>query len=294
MSATRISASADRQSVRVERGDGTHILTHRVRRGQRPSIHPIIAPDGLGVMTEDSPGHHPWQHGLYTGFNRVNNIGFWREEPQDGSFDPCLDAEPLVDAAGVARWSLTNLWSHPDGTRMITEGQRWSLNDAGSSYDIEIDWKLRAEIDIEIGEFMAGGLFLRMPYAPETGGLAVNSDGLRNGAAEKQRARWTAVSMPLAGRADWAGMAIMDHPSNPAHPTTWRVDNELGISPSRVIAGSWTIPAGSVDRYRFLVHVFCGPIDEPALDAVWKRFSGAKEATAPAGDPPGRVARGEG
>ncbi len=156
---------------------------------------------------------------------------------------------------------------------MIQETQAWALSATPLSYTIDIDWRLKAEIDIEIGQFMAGGLFLRMPYTPEGGAAALNSEGQQNDDAEKQRARWTAVAMPLDGRSDWAGMAIMDHPSNPMHPTTWRVDGEFGISPSRVIAGSWKIPKGSTDGYRFRVYVFCGPIDAKAIEASWREFS---------------------
>lgn len=258
--------------VRIARADGSPILTHRLPADARPTFHPIIAPDGKGVMTEDKPAHHIWQQGLYTGFNLVNGIGFWRNEPQDGSFAPRLEGTPRI-ANGGARWALSNPWRHPDGSPMIHETQAWSLDVGEDHYVLELDWGLRAEIDIEIGQFMAGGLFLRMPWTPEKGAKALNSEGQADKDAEKQRARWLAVSMPLEGRSDEAGMAILDHPSNPAHPTTWRMDNEFGISPSRVIAGSWKIPKGTTDRYRFRIYVFCGPINSAAIDGQWQEFA---------------------
>jgi hypothetical protein len=156
---------------------------------------------------------------------------------------------------------------------LIIEHQDWSLVDEGSSFDLDVLWTLQAVVDVEIGQYMAGGLFLRMPYTPEKGGIAVNSDGRANEDAEKQHARWVAVSMPIEGRQDWAGFAMMDHPGNPAHPVTWRVDNELGISPSRCIAESWTIAAGRSEQYRFRLHAFCGPIDAATIDQRWRRFA---------------------
>ena len=48
------------------------ILTQHARPNHRPYLHPIIAPDGNGVLTEYSPSHHPHQTGLYWGFTRVN------------------------------------------------------------------------------------------------------------------------------------------------------------------------------------------------------------------------------
>jgi hypothetical protein len=272
--AARLTATygTDDRTVRVNRGDGSALLVHRVGEGQRPSIHPLYAPEGDGVYTQDSPAHHPWQHGLYTGFNLVNGIGFWKEQPGDGSFHPTLTFAPEVDGS-TARWAVETLWKGPDSATLIIEGQEWALTDAGGTYDLDLGWSLQAMVNVEIGQFMAGGLFLRMPYAEAMGGVVLNSEGHRNGEAEKQRARWVAVSMPIAGRRDWGGVAIMDHPANPAFPVTWRVDNELGVSPSRCIAESWMIPVGMTERYRFRLHVFSGTIDPQDIEVRWSQFA---------------------
>lgn len=260
------------QLVEVCRENGTRLLAHRIFANQRPSIHPIYAPDGNGILTEDAPSHHPWQHGLYTGFNLVNGIGFWKEFAEDGTFHPEL-SEPPRAAGACAHWSLRNLWRAPNATDLITEQQDWTLIDEGSSFNLQVSWRLHALVDVEIGQYMAGGLFLRMPYAEATGGFAVNSEGLTNKDAEKQRARWVAISMPIDGREDWGGFALMDHPGNPAHPVTWRVDNELGVSPSRCIAESWSIPAGTSEHYTFKLHVFVGEVDSQDINARWKQFA---------------------
>jgi hypothetical protein len=43
--------------------DGPALIVQNARRNQRPFLHPIVAPDGLGTLTEDAPPHHPWQQG---------------------------------------------------------------------------------------------------------------------------------------------------------------------------------------------------------------------------------------
>lgn len=252
--------------------NGRHLLTQNLPAGRRAFIHPISVPDGRGLLTEDLPGHHPWQRGLYAGFNLVNGIGFWREQPGDGSFNARLVGTPTSDGDN-ASWTIESRWTHPDGTLMLTETQAWRLAATDRSYVLDLDWSLAAAIDIEIGEFMAGGVFLRMPFAPQRGATALNSEGLKDLDGEKQRARWVAVGMPLIGRDDAAGMAIMDHPTNPAHPVTWRIDTEYGISPSRVIAGSWKIPKGTTERYRFRIFAFCGDIDKVAIESQWQGFA---------------------
>lgn len=257
--------------------DGRHLLTQNLPAGRRAFIHPISAPDGYGILTEDLPGHHPWQRGLYAGFNLVNGIGFWREQPGDGSFNARLIDGP-TSIGDTASWTVQSDWSHPaDGSLMLTETQAWRFTPGETSYVIDLDWSLKAAIDIEIGQFMAGGLFLRMPYAPNRGARAVNSDGLENQDAETRRARWVAVEMPLIGRPDSAGIAIMDHPDNPAHPTTWRVDGEFGISPSRVIAGPWQIPQQNTERYRYRLFVFCGSLVKDDVEASWDSFISVRE-----------------
>ena len=60
-------------TISVYRADGKlPILTQNARADHRPYIHPIIAPDGKGPITEYSPGHHKHQTGLYWGLTRIN------------------------------------------------------------------------------------------------------------------------------------------------------------------------------------------------------------------------------
>ena len=86
-----------------------------------------------------------------------------------------------------------------------------------------------------MGKYYVGGLFVRMPWHQGVQGEVVNAVGQRNGAAEAQPARWTDVGIQLDGRNDLAHIAIFDYPKNSGFPTSWRVDNQLGIGPSRQI-----------------------------------------------------------
>ena len=51
------------------------ILIQNASMDHRPYIHPIVSPDGKGILTEYSPGHHKHQTGLYWGFTRINGTG---------------------------------------------------------------------------------------------------------------------------------------------------------------------------------------------------------------------------
>ena len=61
-------------TITVFRNGSEAILTHHARTGFRPYIHPIVAPDGKGVLTEYRPDHHKHQTGLYWGFTVMNSL----------------------------------------------------------------------------------------------------------------------------------------------------------------------------------------------------------------------------
>ena len=58
--------SEDGNSILVIRdGAAEPVVTQVARPDFRPYLHPIVAPDGKGQLTEYSPGHHKHQTGLY-------------------------------------------------------------------------------------------------------------------------------------------------------------------------------------------------------------------------------------
>lgn len=254
----------------------TPLLIQQARPNHRPYIHPILAPDGRGVLTEDVPPHHPWQHGLYTGLNDVNGVGFWTEglrgSPHDGSFHPRPLLAPRIEGERVT-WSVVTEWRTPADSPLLWEEQQWTFTDRGDHYMLTLDWTLAAALDLTFGRYDYGGLFLRMPYRKEMGGEVVTSEGLRNSAAEGQRARWVAVRMPLADRdEEWAGIAIFDHSSNVRFPAPWRVDHQLGICPSPCIAGAWQLSQGARATWRYGLFIFGGCAEPATIETQWTNF----------------------
>jgi hypothetical protein len=227
------------------------------------------------VLTEDAPAHHPWQHGLYVGLHHVGGVDFWTEHETDGTFHPHPLAPPLVEGSRAA-WTVEAAWRAPDGSAVLAERQEWAFTDLSDRYRLDLTWWLIAERDLEFGQHPYGGLFLRMPFRGETGGVALNSEGQQGAGAEQQRARWVAVAMPIPGRpegSEWAGVAVLDHPRNPEHPVPWRVDGQLGVAPSRCIAGPWRLEAGETATSWYRLVAFAGQPDPPAIEAEWQVFA---------------------
>lgn len=253
-------------------GSEVPLLVQNAREGVRPYIHPIVAPDGDGVLTEYRPKHHLHQTGLYWGLKLVNGRDYfmnWEEE-----YWQKVSAQVLEANGREVRWQTVYHLLDENGRPVLTETQTWSMEDKEGKYVLDLEWKGEAKTEVTMGEFYVGGLFLRMPWTQETTGEVINAEGQRNAEAEGQRATWTDVGMQVEGRDDMAHIAMMDHPANRAFPTPWRVDNELGVGPSIQILGDWKIPENGSELIRYRLLVYTGAIDPAELTREWKEFAG--------------------
>ena len=143
------------------------ILTQNAKADFRPFIHPIVAPDGTGVLTEYSPGHHKHQTGLYWGFTRVNGRDFFHHP--EGEYWRRVSAEVMDDAEDEdhhdqVQWRTVYELLDNDGNRMLTETQIWTMHTHDDEYVLDLEWTGEASADVTIGEYDYGGLFLRMPW----------------------------------------------------------------------------------------------------------------------------------
>ena len=264
------------------------ILTQHAAPDQRPFIHPILAPDGVGELTENEPGHHKWQHGLYVGLNAINGIGFWTEgrleqnKDHDGTFHPRPLDPPRLKGSCVG-WLVNAEWRSPRGEPMLNETQDWEFHDQQKELRLDLFWSVRALTDLVFGQYAYGGLFLRMPYRPALGGRAVNSEGVSNQDAEARRARWVTLEMPIPGREGcqepFCSIAMLDHPRNPGHPVPWRVDGNLGVAPSRCITGEWRLRAGESQDCHYRLLIRCGGVEPKRIEDEWKLFANDKGDT---------------
>lgn len=277
------------------------ILTQHAIPDHRPFLHPIVAPDGIGELTEYSPGHHPHQTGLYWGFTRVNGMDidpdtlkewFYKpDKPADiqkqigrdffhhpgGEYWQRVSADVLASAGTQVKWQTVYTMLDAAGDAILVETQTWSMHQKDEQSSLDLEWTGQAKVDTAIGGFSYGGMFLRMPFRRENGGQAFNSEGASNQDAEGQRARWVGVEMPIPGRSQTpeplCSIAIMDHPANPEYPTPWRVDGQLGIGPSRGIEGTWEIPKGEAAVFRHRLLVACGALNRAGIEREWEEFA---------------------
>ncbi|MEQ9406734.1 MAG: PmoA family protein [Fuerstiella sp.] len=263
-------------------GSDTPILTQEARPDFRPYLHPIVAPDGKGLVTEFSPGHHKHQTGLYWGFTRLNGRDYFHH-PEGSHWKrvsvSVLNAEAASPNDSV-QWQTVYDLLDEAGQAVLQETQTWTMTDHGDSYTLDLHWNGEAKTDVTIGKYDYGGLFLRMPWQPGIPGRVMNSarqEGLR---AEGQRAVWLDVGMQVEGRDDPVHVAIFDHPKNAGFPQPWRVDGQLGVGPVRARMGDWKIAKDQKETIRHQVVIFTGELDDVAVTERWSEFSGQRMAWA--------------
>ena len=253
-------------------GEKKAVLTQVARPDFRPYLHPIVAPDGKGVLTEYSPGHHKHQTGLYWGFTRVNGRDYFHHP--GGDYWRRVSAKVLKPKGSSVQWQTIYEMLDAKGEPQLVESQAWSMEVQDGEYVLDLNWSALAKTDITIGKYNYGGLFLRMPWKKGIDGRVFNSSRQANSRAEGQRSVWVDVGMKVPGRDDHAHIAIFDHPRNPGFPTAWRVDNQLGIGPASSRNGDWKIPKGRKASFRHRLLVYTGKLNDAELTKKWSGYSG--------------------
>jgi len=262
----------DAGTISVFRSDDREpIIIQNARKGTRPYLHPIIAPDGKGVLTEYRPKHHLHQTGLYWGLKRVNGRDYFMNWQDD--YWRRVSAKIIEGKGPEVKWQTVYELLDEQEQPILIETQNWAMQEQNGKFLLDLEWQGEAIADITLGEFYVGGLFLRMPWHKGIPGEVVNAAGQRNNEAEGQRAIWTDVGMQVAGRDDMAHIAILDHPDNRAFPTPWRVDGQLGVGPSIQILGDWKISEGETERIRYGLVVYTGDLNHAELTRTWTEFA---------------------
>jgi hypothetical protein len=238
----------------------------------RPYLHPVRDPSGRVVLTEDRPADHPWQHGIFTGFHRVNGFNYWKEDEGRQRFVRLLDSREMPDRVS---WRALVEYIAPDGAAILEEEDAITIHtlESADACVIDFDLLLRAkDREVTFGKFFVGGLSVRMPWDKSNPRHThLNSEGLRNRACEQQRAAWCNVERPFDGAT--YGIAVFDHPTNPNHPPGWRADEQGLINPNISFLSDWSIPAKQQRLFRYRLLVYRGSATREQLQARFQTFA---------------------
>lgn len=278
----QLSSDAGKVSVTIDGKPFTeYIFGHYICR---PALYPVLTPDGTGLTraypfeeVEGENQDHYHHRSIYSAHGLVNGYNLWDEgvgglghgsmlqrgEPKVGVVDAAAQIEGIVD------------WFGPGGQPILEEQRNLTIATDGELRIIDQSSELRAKYsDVTFGDTKEGGMFsIRVPTSMDAKdqGRIENSEGdvYDSGQGEEttwgKRAAWVDYSGPLADGEQW-GHTVVDHVSNPWHPTYWHVRgyglftaNPFGVHDflkDESVDGSWTISAGetATSRFRLIIH----------------------------------------
>ena len=149
------------------------VVTQNAASDHRPYLHPITGPDGKGVFTQYSPGHHKHQTGIYWGFTRVNGRDFFHNPK--GDYWNRKDIRVIEAQGDSVKWETVYDLLDADGNAVLTEVQRWSMTSENDLHVLNLEWIGTGQTDVTISKYPYGGLFVRMPWKNGIKGEALNA-----------------------------------------------------------------------------------------------------------------------
>lgn len=260
------------------------VVGYRCRPGKRPYLHPVHGPNGGPVLSQDRPSDHPWQHGIFTGLHQVDGLDFWQEHrfPDTSGVVRFEELAHLRGDDSSVNWTGTSSWLTRADEPVLHETQCWTVS-AGSAewYPIDLEWTIRGQRNVQLGEHFCGGLAVRLVYNADH--EILDSEGRDRESAPKQPAAWCDVTAPFDGSRSWTGedimagawygVAVFDHPSNFRYPNRWRVDQQGLINPSPSISGPWSLGDGEAKSFRYRLIVHAGKADRDLLAQLHREFA---------------------
>ncbi len=271
------------QADRVRIEINGELFTEYVFQGTNHTYYyPLLGPGGLPMtrnypMKTDVPGEehdHTHHRSLWFSHGAVNGVDFWSEEAKAGRIlhNQFLEVRSGKDE-GVLR--STDNWVGPDGHVVCTDERTFRVFARPSNerlFDFEVTLHAPADRDLLLGDTKEGTMAVRVAESmrlvhgrnQKGDGHIVLSTGVRDGQTWGKRAAWCDYYGPVQGKT--VGIAILDHPANPVHPTYWHVRdyglfaaNPFGVHDFErkpAGAGNLNIPAGKsvTFKYRFYLH----------------------------------------
>ena len=201
---------------------------------------------------------------------RINDVSFWEERLADCGKIVHVDLEQAT-SGDVGMMAQTLSWRDLTGKEILKERRTLRVPAASPAGRI-------MDIGIQLTAMQQEVSFAKTPYnllacrvinamcrveekrkyteqfgplvdfSPlDQGGRITNSEGQENDAVRGQRAKWCDFSGPL-GDGSVGGIAILDHPANPRHPTPWHNWNNMTITASLTYLEPLVLKAGRADQ----------------------------------------------
>jgi hypothetical protein len=259
--------------------DGTELTRYYFSPDlRRPFLYPIIGPAGRSLTRMGHP-HDPESHShhnsIWISHAEVDGISFWDDRARGRIIHQRVerfdDAEEGAAALVVNSWATTNQVLLTE-RRLITvrplAGKEWLLI-------IDLQFEPRGE-SVTFGKTPFGLVGVRMAKSigvHDGGGEIRNSEGgINETNVLWKRARWVDYSGLIKPGA-LEGITLMDHPSNPNHPTFFHVRDDGWMGASLTYDAARTVVRGKPLKLRYGLYIHAASLKQTELEGHWRTFA---------------------
>lgn len=242
----------------------------------KPYVHPISAANGR-LLTLAAPPDHLHHRGLMLGWSNVNNRDFWGE-PGSTRGPHGLIVHQRFEKLHENSGSLTavNHWIADE--RVLLVERRTLRAHAPSRDTVMMDWiselnPVAGEVVLKAAKGGYDGLGLRLARSFDGGGI-LNSLGTNAiEGANGEAADWCAYYGQFEG-GGLGGAAILNHSSNPRHPTPFYVANRkfAYLSAAPTFHDPFRLGQGQTLRLAYRIVVFVGEAEKSTLDTAFNQW----------------------
>ena len=245
----------------------------------RPFLYPMRGPSG-GSLTRMGHPHDPVSHShhnsVWISHHDVNGLSSWEDRGVLRILHQRI--EELKDGDDSCSATVLNQWVNPSGTTVIVERRRMTAHALPrDEWLLEMDLRLDVGVsEVTFGKTPFGLVGVRMAKTigvNDGGGTIRNSDGRMNEQEVFWKpARWVDYSGPIRLRT-MAGIALMDHPANPNHPSVFHVRNDGWMGASLTFDAPRVLKPGAPLILRYGLYVHGGMPSTNAIQRQWLNFA---------------------
>ncbi|VGO22635.1 DUF6807 domain-containing protein [Pontiella sulfatireligans] len=251
-------------------------------------IHPLKTPSGF-TGTDFQPVDHLHHFGLWWPWKKIKVDGreiiTWELQKGEG-LNQGRKAVPTK--TGIVAESDYLDRTAPDGplgvlhetTQIGIENFKTTLAD-GYFLDFDIEHRCSTELPVEVSKYRYSGFSIRASKDwSKDNSTILTSEGKRRLEANFTRAVWVKGegAVPMG---ESAGVLMMGHPSNHAHPEllrTWDTQHNGAVFANfnPVQDASWNFEPGKAYARRYRVLVYDGEINKEQADRLWEEYRNEK------------------
>jgi hypothetical protein len=251
----------------------------------KPFLYPLCLPDG-GNFGALRPTDHMWHRGLWFTWKFVNGANYWEEgyEPQGNQFTqgvPEVRVEGIVGSGGAITLRSELEW-RDRGNATIHEVRQLRFTPGAEVHTLDWDIRQTALQDLTLDRTPYttwggyGGLVLRAPQSLRHQMLLFPDNRTADYVAGVPH-RWCDMTGQMDGGPNrYGGVAFLDHPENPRHPTpfyarTKPLDNFMNAA--LLFHEPMKLKEGELLRLRYRVLMHNGKVSADNLNVAWDAYA---------------------